>query len=81
MVCVCVSRALQMVVFGDCDVFPGRRCTPEAPCEAGPATSCYALLDWRSPALVISLSLSFSPRFFFYKCRLVWSPKATFSSF
>lgn len=42
--------------FGDCDVFPGCRCTPEAPCEAGPATSCYALLDWRSPALVISLS-------------------------
>lgn len=38
----------------DCNVFP--RCTLEAPCEACPATSCYALLHWRSHALVLSLS-------------------------
>lgn len=41
--------------------------------EQGAATSCYAPLDERSPALVISLSLSRSPRF--YECRLVWGLK------
>lgn len=40
--------------FGDCDVFPASRCTPEASCEAGPATSCYTLVHERSAALVIS---------------------------
>lgn len=45
----------------DCNVFP--HCTLEAPCEACPATSCYALLDWRSNALALSLSLSLSLHF------------------
>lgn len=56
---VCVSCSWRF--FGDCDVFPARRCTPEAPCEAGPATSCYALVRQRSAALVISFSLFLLP--------------------
>lgn len=31
--------------FRDCDMFPASSYTPEAPCEVGPATSCYTLLD------------------------------------
>lgn len=51
-----VLGAWHLVVFGDRYVFPASRCTPEALCEAGPATSCYPLLDFRSAALVISPS-------------------------
>lgn len=60
--CVCVKGVAAGGFFGDCDAFPARRCTPEAPCEAGP---CHFLL--RSARLeepcTCRLFLPLSPRF------------------